>query len=76
MLTEITGRNETFLGYASNSPRMLKRIERAPGEMQGMVMELVEAVEGTSAERPQDAMAIIGELIRKFIGAMHKHKES
>jgi AbiV family abortive infection protein len=67
MLTEIIGRNETFLGYAYNGLQMLKRLEKAPGEMQGMVVEFVETAEKMRAENPDDVMAAINELIRKFL---------
>jgi AbiV family abortive infection protein len=67
MLMEIIGRNETFLGYAHNSLRMLRRLEKAPDEMQGMVVEFVEMVEKTRAQRPDEAMSAINALICKFL---------
>jgi AbiV family abortive infection protein len=63
MLTEIIGRNETFLGYAYNSLKMLKRLEKAPDEMQGMVVDFVETAEKMRAEKADDAMGAMNELI-------------
>lgn len=69
MLTEITGRNETFLGYAHTSLKMLERLHGKPDEMQGMVIEFVNMAEKMRAERPDDAMGAINELINKFLNA-------
>ncbi|SRR6266567_760917 len=68
MLAEIASRNETFLGYAHNSLKMLKRLDKAPGEMQGMVVEFVELAEKMRDEKPEDATAAINELVGKFLG--------
>jgi len=67
MLTEIIGRNEMFLGYAYNSLQMLKRLEKAPAEMQGMVVEFMETAEKMRAEKPDDVMGSMNELIRKLL---------
>ena len=67
MLTEIISRNETFLGYAHNSLQMLKRLEKAPDNMQGIFVEFVETAKKMRAEKPDDAMCAINELIRKFL---------
>jgi HEPN superfamily AbiV-like protein len=76
MLTEIIGRNETFLGYAYNSLQMLKRLEKAPGEMQGMIVELVETADKMRAEQPDDVMSAINELIRKFLDIERNREKS
>lgn len=67
MLAEIIDRNETFLGYASNGLRMLKRLEDAPDELQGMLMDFVETAEKMRAENPDDAMGAMNELIGKYL---------
>jgi AbiV family abortive infection protein len=76
MLTEIIARNETFLGYAYNSLQMLRRLDKAPDEMQGMVVEFVETAEKLREERPDDAMGALNELIRKFLDIERNKKES
>jgi AbiV family abortive infection protein len=67
MLTEIISRNEKFLGYAHNSLQMLQRLEKAPDEMQGMVVEFVKTAANMRAEKPNDAIGAINELIQKFL---------
>jgi AbiV family abortive infection protein len=76
MLTEIIGRNETFLGYAYNSLQMLRRLEKAPDEMQGMVVEFVETAKKLRAEKPDDAMGSLNQLIRKFLDIERNKKKS
>jgi len=74
MLTEITHRNETFLGYAHNSLQMLKRLEKAPEETQAMVVEFVEMAEKMRAESPDDAIGQLNHLVRKFLDVERKKK--
>ena len=74
MLTEIIGRNETFLSYAYKSLKMLKRLEKAPDQMQGMVVEFVETAEKMRTNKPDDAMGAMNELIAKFLDRERKEK--
>lgn len=76
MLKEIISRNETFLGYACNSLKMLKRLEKTPDEMQGMVMNFVETAEKMRTENPEDATGAINKLIRKFLDIELKNGKS
>ena len=42
MLAEITERNAEFLGYAHNGLKMLRRLEKAPDEMRGLLSGFVD----------------------------------
>jgi hypothetical protein len=67
MLAEIIVRNETFLGYAYNNLKMLKRLEQAPDEMQHVVVEFAETAENMRNENPGETMRALNELIFKFV---------
>jgi AbiV family abortive infection protein len=69
MLTEIRDRNQTFLGYAQNSLKMLKRLEKSPDDLQDLTVELVEALGKMRAEKSDDLLAAGSELVQKFLDA-------
>jgi AbiV family abortive infection protein len=75
MLNEIINRNEEFLGYANNELQMLKRLEKAPDEMQGGVVEFIEMAEKMRAQNPKDAMGAMKALIDKFVDNGLKKKK-
>jgi AbiV family abortive infection protein len=52
MLTEITERNAEFLGYAHSGLKMLKRLEKAPDEMRGLLSGFLEQAEKLRGEKP------------------------
>jgi AbiV family abortive infection protein len=51
MLAQIIERNQTFLGYASNSLKMLKRLDKSPEDLQDLIVEFIEAAEKVRAEK-------------------------
>jgi hypothetical protein len=57
MLPQIIERNQTFLGYAQNSLKMLRRMDKSPEDLQDLVAELMKELEKTRAEKPEDLMA-------------------
>ena len=59
MLTQVIERNQTFLGYAHNSLKMLKRLDKSPEDLQDLLIEFIEAVEKMPAEKPDDLMAAL-----------------
>ena len=69
MLAQIIERNQTFLGYASNSLKMLKRLDTAPDDLQDLVVEFIAAAEKMRAEKPKNLMAAGNELVQKFLDA-------
>jgi AbiV family abortive infection protein len=69
MLSEIIDRNQTFLGYAQNSLKMLKRLDKSPERLQDLVVEFVEAAEKMRAEKPEDLMAASNKLVQRFLDA-------
>ncbi|MEQ1622971.1 MAG: AbiV family abortive infection protein [Methylococcales bacterium] len=76
MLNEIIVRNETFLGDANHNLRMLKGLEKAPDEMQGMVVEFIEMAEKMRAQNPEDPKGAINALINRFLDIELKKKKS
>jgi hypothetical protein len=52
MLSQIIDRNQTFLGYAQNSLKMLKRLDKSPEGLQDLVVEFVEAPDYSLVQRP------------------------
>jgi AbiV family abortive infection protein len=74
MLAEIIVRNETFLGYAYNNLKMLKRLEKAPDDMQRVVVEFAETAENMRKENPGETMHALNELIRKFVDVRRKEQ--
>jgi AbiV family abortive infection protein len=67
MLAQTHERNETYLGYAFNSVRMLKRLDRSPDNLQDLMIEFIAEVKRLRAERPNDLMAASDELLQKFL---------
>jgi len=69
MLAQIIERNQTFLGYAFNSLKMLKRLDKSPDDLQDLIVEFIAAAEKMRAEKPNDLMAAGNELVEKFLDA-------
>jgi AbiV family abortive infection protein len=69
MLAQIIERNQTFLGYAFNSLKMLKRLDKSPDDLQDLIVEFIAAAEKMRAEKPNDLMAAGNELVQKFLDA-------
>ncbi|SLN72322.1 AbiV family abortive infection protein [Oceanibacterium hippocampi] len=67
MLVEITERNAEFLGYAHNALKMLKRLEKAPDEMKGLLSEFVEQAEKLREQNPEDFMGAMETLSLGFL---------
>ena len=66
MLTQVIERNQTFLGYAHNSLKMLKRLDKSSEVLQDLLVEFVEAVEKMRAEKPDDLMAAVNVHVQDF----------
>ena len=49
MLAQIVERNQTFLGYAVNSLKMLKRLDKSPDDLQDLIVEFIAAAERLEA---------------------------
>ncbi len=69
MLTYIIQRNQKFLGYAYNSLKMLKRLDKSPEDLQDLIVEFIEAAEKMRADEPGDVMAASNELVQRFLDA-------
>ncbi|MET4277147.1 MULTISPECIES: AbiV family abortive infection protein [unclassified Bradyrhizobium] len=69
MLAEIIERNQTFLGYASNGLKMLKRLDKSPDDLQDLLVEFISAAEKMRAEKPDDLLAAGNDLIQTFLDA-------
>jgi len=69
LLSQIIDRNQTFLGYARNSLKMLKRLDKSPEGLQDLVVEFVKAAEKIRAEKPEDLMAASNKLVQRFLDA-------
>jgi hypothetical protein len=67
MLAEIAERNAEFLGYAHNGLKMLRRLERAPDEMRGLLSGFVEQAEKLREERPDDPIGAMETLLSRFL---------
>jgi hypothetical protein len=68
MLTQTIERNQTFLGYAFNSLKMLKRLDKSPDDLQDLIVEFIATAGKMRAEKPNDLMAG-NELVQKFLDA-------
>lgn len=69
MLAEITARNAEFLGYAHNELKMLRRLEKAPDEMRGLLSGFVEHAEKLREEKPDDLIGAMETLLSGFLEA-------
>jgi len=69
MLAQIVERNKTFLGYAQNSLKMLRRLVESPEDLQDLIVEFIAAAEKMRAEKPDDLMAASNELVQNFLDA-------
>jgi AbiV family abortive infection protein len=69
MLAQIAERNRMFLGYASNSLKMLKRLDKAPDDLQDLLVEFVAGAEKMRAEKPSDLMTAGNKLLQQFLEA-------
>jgi AbiV family abortive infection protein len=69
MLAQIIERNQVFLGYASNGLKMLKRLDKSPDDLQGLIGEFIMSAEKLRAEMPDDPMTAFNILIKKFLDA-------
>lgn len=67
MLVEITERNAEFLGYAHNGLKMLRRLEKSPDEMKGLLSGFVEQAEKLRDEKPDDLMGAMETLLSGFL---------
>lgn len=67
MLAEITERNAEFLGYAHNGLKMLRRLEKSPDEMKGLLTPFVEQAEKLREEKPDDLMGAMETLLSGFL---------
>jgi AbiV family abortive infection protein len=76
MLAQTIERNETFLGYAQDSLKMLKRLDNSPEDLQGLIVEFIAEAEKMRAEKPDDPMTAINELIERFLNAGLKRIEN
>jgi AbiV family abortive infection protein len=76
MLSQIIDRNQTFLGYAQNSLKMLRRLGESPEDLQDLVVEFIEAVEKMRADKPDVLMAASKELLQGFLDAGLKRFKS
>ncbi|WP_454616596.1 AbiV family abortive infection protein [Bradyrhizobium cenepequi] len=75
MLAHILERNQTFLGYAFNSLKMLRRLENSPGDLQDLVVEFIAEAGRMRAEKP-NLMTASNELVQKFLDAGLKRLKS
>jgi len=67
MLTQVTERNQKFLGYAQNNLKMLKRLDKSPEDLQDLLVEFIEAMEKMREEKPDDLMAAGNVLVQRFL---------
>jgi hypothetical protein len=76
MLSQIIERNQTFLGYAQNGLKMLKRLDESPEDLQSLVVEFIEAAGKMRADKPDDLMAAGNDLVQGFLDAGLKRLKS
>lgn len=76
MLAQILERNQTFLGCAFNSLKMLRRLDNSPDDLRDSVVEFIAEAERMRAEKPKDLMAAGNELVQKFLDAGLKRLKS
>ena len=75
MLAQIFERNQTFLGYASNSLKMLKRLDKPPDDLQDLIVEFIAAAKKMRTATANDRVAAGNELVQKFSDAGLKRLE-
>jgi AbiV family abortive infection protein len=76
MLAETIERNKNFLGYAYNSLKMLRRLDKSPDDLQDLLIKFVAAAEKMRTEKPDDPMAAIDELVQNFLDSGLKRLKS
>ena len=67
MLAEITERNAEFLGYAHNGLKMLRRLEKAPDVMMGLLSGFVEQAEKLREQKSDDFIGAMETLLSGFL---------
>ena len=67
MLAEITDRNAEFLGFASNSLNMLKRMQRTPDEMRDVLTNFVTDLERLRGKETVDLESEFKTLLSNFV---------
>ncbi|WP_050425882.1 AbiV family abortive infection protein [Bradyrhizobium tropiciagri] len=69
MLAQIIERNHAFLGYAQNGLNMLRRLDKSPEDLQGLVVDFIESTKKLRVEMPDDPVTAGNQLVRQFIDA-------
>ena len=69
MLAQIIERNQAFLGYAQNSLNMLRRLDKSPEDLQGLVVDFIDSAKKLRVEMPDDPVTAGNQLVRQFIDA-------
>jgi AbiV family abortive infection protein len=69
MLAQIVVRNQTFLGYAFNSLKMLKRLDKSPDDLQDLIVEFIAEAEKMRFTNLNDQVAAGRELVQEFVDA-------
>ena len=67
MLIEITGRNATFLAYAQNRVKMMKRLAEFPDKMRGLLSSFVDQVEKLRDDEAENPVAAIEALLARLL---------
>ncbi|CAN7262716.1 AbiV family abortive infection protein [Mesorhizobium caraganae] len=67
MLIEITERNATFLGYAHNGVKMMKRLAESPDKMRGLLSGFADQVEKLRGDEADDSVAAMEALLARFL---------
>lgn len=69
MLAQIIERNQAFLGYAQNGLSMLKRLDKSPEDLQGLVVDFIDSAKKLRGEMPDDPVTAGNQLVRQFMDA-------
>ncbi|WLA64120.1 AbiV family abortive infection protein [Bradyrhizobium diazoefficiens] len=75
MLAQIIERNQAFLGYAQNGLSMLKRLDKSPEDLQGLVVDFIDSAKKLRGEMPDDPVTAGNQLVRQFMDAGLKKLE-
>jgi AbiV family abortive infection protein len=67
MLAETTARNATFLGYAHNGMKMVRRLATAPDEMRGLLSGFVEQAEKLRESKSENPISAMEALLANFL---------